>query len=258
MKNELKHILSQAGLNKVETAVFLANLETGSAAASAIAKVAGQNRVTAYEALKRLSKKGLVKIRAKKNSSVKYFVPESVEVLREKLEEKQQELGRTIELLASRKKEFDTLFTLIESKPEVLFYEGKEGIKTVLLDTLKQKPVELLSYASLESLESGYEDKFLQNYWNQRSALQIPARGILPGTQKTIEFFNAPKNQREMRRVRFLPEKFNFKNEVDIYGDSIGITSHAAGNEYGVIIRSKSMAENMRIIFEAMWEMLSS
>ena len=180
MKNELKHILSQAGLNKVETAVFLANLETGSAAASAIAKVAGQNRVTAYEALKRLSKKGLVKIRAKKNSSVKYFVPESVEVLREKLEEKQQELGRTIELLASRKKEFDTLFTLIESKPEVLFYEGKEGIKTVLLDTLKQKPVELLSYASLESLESGYEDKFLQNYWNQRSALQIPARGILP------------------------------------------------------------------------------
>ena len=61
-----------------------------------------------------------------------------------------------------------------------------------------------------------------------------------------------------MRRVRFLPEKFNFKNEVDIYGDSIGITSHAAGNEYGVIIRSKSMAENMRIIFEAMWEMLSS
>ena len=55
---QLKPILSQLDLNENDVKVFLAAFELGYAPASAIAKQAGLNRITAYEALKRLVKKG--------------------------------------------------------------------------------------------------------------------------------------------------------------------------------------------------------
>jgi hypothetical protein len=50
-------------------------------------------------------------------------------------------------------------------------------------------------------------------------------------------------------------ERYQFKNEIDIYGETIGITSHAKGNEHGIIIRSKSVAESMSAVFEALWSL---
>ena len=57
-----------------------------------------------------------------------------------------------------------------------------------------------------------------------------------------------------MRQIKFLPpESYKFKNEIDIYAENVGITSHEKGNEHGIIIRSRSVAESMRAVFETLW-----
>jgi sugar-specific transcriptional regulator TrmB len=254
MKKDIKELLSSLDLNPIEARVFMASLEVGSGPASTIAASAGLNRVTAYEALKRLSKKGFIKIRAKKNSSVKYFVPEDIAVIKEKLETKRMELDATIKKVDEFKDEFRAFFSTNEDKPTILFFEGKEGIKSVLQDTLRKRPKEILSFASAESLNEGFEDKFLENYWKKRVALSIPTRGILPASTNAKSIFHSERNQKEMRQLKFIsPDIFKFKNEIDIYGDNVGITSHAKGNEHGIVIRSKSIAESMRSVFEALW-----
>ncbi|MES2223800.1 MAG: helix-turn-helix domain-containing protein [Patescibacteria group bacterium] len=254
MKKEIKELLSSLDLNPIEARVFMASLEIGSGPASTISESAGLNRVTTYEALKRLSKKGFIKIRAKKNSSVKYFVPEDIDIIKEKLENKKDELTETIKKVDEFQDEFRAFFTVNEDKPTVLFFGGKEGIKSVLQDTLKQKPKEILSFASGESLEEGFEDKFLENYWKKRVNLSIPTRGILPSNTKFETRLHPERNKKELRELKFIsPDLFKFKNEIDIYGDNVGITSHAKGNEHGIVIRSKSIAESMKSVFEVLW-----
>ena len=252
--NRIKAILDKLDLTPIEKDVFIANFQLGSAAASVIAKKANVNRVSAYEALKRLSKKGLVKIRAKQNIRIKYFEVEDVGALESALEKRKENIENAIGDLHAIAPEMRSLKKGKADRPIVLFYEGVEGIKNVLLDTLAQKPQEIISFTSADFLHIGYDAPFLEKYWVKRTQMKIPSRGIMSGTPKAKAFFTEEKNRDQLRRVKFiLPERYNFENEIDIYDDNISITSLAKDNEYGVIIRSKSIAKGLRSIFELLW-----
>lgn len=252
--NNLKPILTQLGLNDIEADIYLAALEYGPAPASELAEQAGLNRITAYEALKRLSKKGLVKIRAKKGNGVKYFTAENISILKEKARDKKAEIKRVIEKLEEMEPQLRALASFGEAKPEVYFYEGREGIKNVLLDTINQNPQESLGFASADFLEIGFDKKFLEDYWAKRTTLKIPARGIMPKTPAALSLFTPERNRSEIRRVKFIPaENYPFQDEIEIYGDNVGIICMRPGNEHGVIIRSKSMADSFRSLFNLIW-----
>lgn len=254
MKVEIKKLLEQIGLNTIEVKAFLANLETGSAPATKIADKAGLNRVTSYEALKRLSKKGLVKIRAKKNTSIRYFEAEDIETIANQLEVKKTEIEEQITLTKKLKNDFCALYGFTSKKPEVFYYEGKEGIKNAILDTLKSEPKEILSFASAEDFSFAFDEKFLNTYWKKRAERGIHTRGIMPDTEKARAFYNSEKNQRDLRRAKFLPrQEYNFKNEIDIYDNTVSIISLEKGNEHAVIMRSKSIADGLRAVYETLW-----
>jgi len=253
----LKTTLTDLGLNPIEIKVFLANLELGPVPASNIAKTSGLNRVTAYEALKRLSKKGLVKIRAKSTKRTKYFEAEDIEVIQNQLERKQTDIVATLEKIDFIKDYFKSLYQPHHEKPLVLFYEGRDGIKNVLEDTLKQRPSEILSFVSAESLEVGFEEQYLKKYWQKRTQLKIPSRGIMAQTKRALELFTPEHNQKELRQIKFIKkEAFIFKNEIDIYGDNVSIIALKKGEEHGIIIRSRTIAESWRSMYEFLWQIL--
>lgn len=258
-RTEIKQFLADLDLNNAEISVYLVLLELGSAPASAIAKSAGLNRITAYEALRRLSAKGFVRIRAKKNNRTKYFVPAEYEDILVKLKEKHKHFSELIKKAELLKNEFEASFTFVEKKPVVLFYEGPNGVKEVLNDTLKNKTEQILSFASIESLESVFDQSFLSNYWKRRTDMGIPTRGIIPKTEKAIKEFSPDKNRQELRSLHFLPVNlYHFKNEIDIYNDNVGIMSLGKGKEYGIIIRSASIADSMKVVFETLWQLSDS
>lgn len=254
MKREINKILKQLGLNDIEKEVYLTTFEYGPAPASIIAKSAGLNRVTVYEALKRLSKMGYIKIRAKKDVNVKNFEAEDINVIKEKLIDKLQEVKNSLDKIEQIKPVFESIYHKKAEKPEVYFFEGKYGIKNVLNDTIKQKPKESIAFASADYLDIGFDKKFLNDYWHKRVALKIPARGIMPDTKKARAWFTTEKNQKELRKIKFIPAKYyDFKNEIEIYGNNIAIISMEKNNEHGVIVRSKSIAESLRSLFDFIW-----
>lgn len=256
IRGDIKDFLKELGLNAVESAVYVSALELGSGVASTIAKAAKLNRITTYEALQRLSKKGFIKIRAKKSDGVRYFIPEDISVIKEKLEEQKNKLETVIKRADTVQNELRAQFRFKEEKPIVLFYEGDESIREVLQDTIRQKPKEILSFSSIEAVREGFTLDFVQKYWDKRVSLRIPSRGIMQKTSEALTAFPPEKNRRELRSVRFLPpDLYHFTNEIDIYGDSVGITSAEKGNMHGIIIRSRSIAESMRAIFETLWQL---
>ena len=256
LQTEIRQVLDELGLTKPEIQVYLAALERGPASSSELAEAVGMNRVTTYEVLKRLSRKGFVKIRAKKNQRGRYFVPAEYGEIVERIKAKQTDLEHHLQQMKLLKNEFQSQFVRAEAKPVTLFYEGKEGIKAVLRDTLCSGAKEIVSFASAESLEEGFESTFLESYWQQRVSLGILTRGIIPKTNQAVERFNAERNRQELRDLRFLtPEQYHFANEIDIYDDTVGIISLSQENEHGIIIRSRSIAESFRAVFEALWLM---
>ncbi len=255
-KTVLKGILDQLGFNKNEILVYLANLELGSAPASKLAKAVGLNRVTAYEVLQRLSKQGLVSIHVKKGTSVKYFRVESIDSLEGKLEERRLRAEEQLQRLEDQKGALRELYQPSSDKPEVSFYQGKEGVKTVIMDTLAQKPKETLSFAS-GSAVVGFDPTFIQQYYDKRVAMKIPTKGIAPGAKVVKERFSEEVNRKELRQLRFLPAELDtLQHEIEIYGNNVAFTSMKPGDEHGIIIRSKTIAEAMREIHAALWERL--
>ena len=254
---EFSTILSQFSLNKIEQEVLLANLELGPAVASEIARQAGLNRVTSYEALKRLSKKGLVRIMAKKNRSVKYFVPADMADIEFRLQSQKQSVDTALKKLIILKPDLEYLFANHPEKPEIFFYEGIEGIKEAIYDTIKQKPKELLAFSNSENFNDVYGLDFLETYWEKRKAAGIISKGIIPKTKKALDFYNKERNQKDLRIVKYVPiDWYKFNDEIDTYGGNVAISSLQPGNEHTVIIRSKSIAAAVRTLFEMVWSLL--
>lgn len=252
----LKTTLEDLGLTKYEVAVYLANLELGSAPASKIAQKAKVNRITAYEALRRLSRRGLVRIHAKQGKSTKQFDVESVDVLIDKLQQTKEKTDANIDLLRANREALGKTYQHFSSKPDVAFYEGEEGIKTALMDTLKQKPTETLSFASGSSLLA-FDESFLQSYYNKRLAMKIPTKGIIPGTDAIKTRYSPEVNRKELRQLKFLDPKLDtLQHEIEIYGDNVAFLSLEQGNEHGIIVRSRTIAAAMREIFTTVWERL--
>lgn len=253
----LKDFLAELGLHKQEVAVFVAALQAGSAPASTIARLAGLERVTTYEILKRLSKKGFMKIRAKEGARIKHFVPEDLGEIKTRLERRVLEMQSSLGRIEEVKKEFATLYRSSTDKPLVLFYEGKEGVRSVLRDSLISQPKEILAMASSEWLSTIFsDDGTLEDYFKERVARKIPCRAIVDRAKETLAYFTKEHNARYLRSLRFIPQHlYDFRNEIDIYNDSVAITSLAKDAEHSVLIRSKSIADSMRSVFNALWSL---
>mgnify|MGYP003419418244 FL=1 len=253
-KGILKEIVQHIGLSEVEADVYIASVESGNGTASQISKIAGLQRITTYEVLKRLSTQGLVKIRVKSGTKVKYFLPVGLQEIKNKIQTKKTTLDESLSEIGNLSSFFATKLGKPSVKPEVLFYEGVDGVITAMHDTLDQNPKEILSFSSDKWLSSVFSKKFLKQYWDRRVSLKIKTRGIIPHEPDAVDYFNKSKNEKELREVRSLPkEQFGFKNEIDIYGNNICIVSLDEGKEHAIIIRNASLAESMKDVFEVLW-----
>lgn len=257
MLKDLKQFLIPLGLDQSEIDVFLAIAqEKGPQITSKIAKQSGHNRGSVYDVLRRLSEKGLVR-QVTTGKILKYEPVEPSAIFR-KLHEQKEEIEHQIRSFDHLRPELNAIFGTSPGQPSVSFHEGIEGIKNVLLDSIETPGVkEIISYVSADYLQTGFDQKFLDKYWRQRTELKIPSRGIMPGTEKAKSLFNPNRNISELRTLKFIaPEKYKFTNEIDIYGDRVAIISLDKNNLYGVIIKSQNMAETQRNIYELLWESL--
>ena len=242
MEQEYENILIDLGMRPQEAKIYLACLKMGQSTVTNIAEEAGIQRTFAYDILKDLMGKGIVsevEIRGKKHYSAI-----SVEQFKKLQEEKFKKFENAIP-------ELKVLEKTVGDRPKVQFFEGTEGLKAALYDTLNQpEGSEILSYASAEGFYSD-EPEFSARYIKDRVNKKISARSIVVDTPKTREYTS--KNAEQLRITRLVPaDKFPFTNEIDIYGNKVAIMS-LQGELLAVIIESESIAKTQRMIFELAW-----
>ena len=127
--------LTHLGLSQREIAIYQSLLELGPSSIRDLAQKSAVNRGSTYETLKVLVSKGIVNYLPKGKRRV--FQAEDPEKLLDLAEEKRQHLEQTLLALKT-----EIIPGLNQLKPEfssgnVRFYEGDDGVETVLRDILQ-------------------------------------------------------------------------------------------------------------------------
>ena len=232
--------LIRFGLNEKEARVYLANLETGAAKVSAIAKRSGLNRITTYDILERLLEHGLVSLVIKNGQKI--YTALDPKLFIERSKEKIKNLEKVLPLLKKLSSKTD--------HPRIEYFEGLNGVKQVYADTLKAK-TELLNYADsrlVREIWPEYDDEYVA----RRVREHIFLRGIAPHDEYGLKVVS--ENKSKHRDIRLVPGNiFNFANEINIYDDKVSIIS-LKNDLVGIIIENEDIANTQRSIFRMAWE----
>ncbi|MFA5926260.1 MAG: helix-turn-helix domain-containing protein [Parcubacteria group bacterium] len=234
--------LQDVGLNENEAKIYLAALELGQTTVSRIARKSGIKRTTVYLSLENLKEKGLISMVQTKGRSI--FYAEDPRNLERLMEERKERIAKLVPQLLA--------FTnIIDKNPQIRFFEGKEGIKEVLKDTLNYPDQEIQMLFSESYVNDFGEEFFSEFYRPERIKRKISARVLLPDNEQMRGL--VARDERELRRSKLLsPDLFKIKFEMMIYGGGkVNIISYK--EKFAMIIESLEINESFKSIFETMW-----
>ena len=238
--------LKEIGLNEKETKAYLALLELGDSLVSEIAKKTGINRSLLYTIMSDLEKKGMVSYILKNN--LRYYravePTKILSILKEKEKNFASILPELIKLYKPRKK-----------KPVVEILEGREGIKTILNDVLRQKKEWFAFNVPGKGPEIlGFK---VHSFEKERQKMRIKLNVVCVRTEEGIK---RGKQFSRMRytRVRYMPATYESPASNWIYGDRIVIIFWYKEFPFAIRIIDKNLAESYKNYFRVLWSTLST
>jgi len=242
-------VLVQAGLTPEQASLYEVLVKNGPLYASGASRKANISRPLGYKVLGELVAANLVE---KKDEPGKVAVFSAVHPL--KLKEFSE---KRVENLKSASKALDgTLgslisdFNLVSGKPGVRFFEGIEGVKAVLEDSLTAQD-EILTYADIESIEK-HISTINREYVKTREKFGIKKKGIAFDTPFTRNFLKgyAP-SVTEMKLIK--SDEKPFHTVMQIYDGKVSYITLSEENLIGVIIADKNIYEMHRDLFLYTW-----
>ncbi len=243
--SQLQSALAELGFTDKETKVYLALLSLGRGTVSAIARAAGINRTTGYNILDILVSKGLARVSGKEPKQE--YVAEAPDVIMRLLKEKISQYETQLKKAARLVPQLKTI-QRVADRPQVKFYEGKEGLIEVYEDTLtSHEPIR--AYATIDDMHRALPNYF-PKYYARRAKKGISIRGIVPRTPLAQE--RTQYNKAEKRQTALIPpDQYYFSPEINIYDNKVMIASWR--EKLGIIIESAEIADAMKKIYELAW-----
>lgn len=232
----MEKILSELGLSKNESKIYIALLKHGTSQLKDITKATVMYRQNALESLEKLHGKGLVAIAFEGKRRI--YTAVNPNRLKTILEEKEKKLESILpELLAA---------SSLTEKPKIDLLTGKEGLKTILNDeiTIGKTMHVIQSADTVEALAGTYLSISRERRWRAGITMKIIY------SKKDREFGEQTKKI-PRTQVRYLNENFG-PTTIDIYGNR---TVLIFGTEPNIIrITDREVAKRFLRFFEMAWE----
>lgn len=238
--------LKNIGLSDNEAKVYMAMLELGPSPVVEIARKAEVNRPTAYVQIESLKKKGLVSTQTKGKKHL--FIAESPEQIEFIIEREKNELERKAEEFKKFIPDLMSVFNVSGQKPQVRFFEGREGLMKIQDEFLKNKSKESISISSLDDIMNVFP-AHPQKYTPRRVQGGIKSRLIY--TSSKGPFLKS--DPALLREVKFVPQdKMPFSLDMSVYDDVVAI-ANLRGTISGIIIKNQNIADSFRNLFNFIW-----
>jgi len=248
-----KQLLS-IGLTKTQANVLDYLLENGENKASDIAKAVKQPRGAIYKALDELLKLGLIE-KIEKPREVARFRPLHPRRLEKVLEQRENALRQSKGTLEEILPNLISAFNLTVNRPGVKFYEGEEGFKKILYNTLSSK-TEVYMIINREALKN--QEKFREineEYKRRRIRAGIKKKilriGKLSADEKPSE---SDENYNRLTEIRYTEKEAEmFKASIQIYDNKVSYQIVEGDNLVSVLVEDKNIYLLHKTIFELLW-----
>lgn len=240
-----ENILSQAGLSENETAIYSLLLTAGACTAAEIATQTGVKRANVYYILEKLIEYGLVE-KTKKGKKT-FFHCEHPGKLKGFVEQRKKTIEQAEHVIDAALPSLLADFNLVNSKPGVYMFEGKEGVikayEELLDDGLRIDSIE--DSGEMKAFIPEYIPVFIQ----KRIRKKIANRVIAPSTN-TVNVTSA----KELRETHFVPvSKLPFTMDIKMTEQKVIMTTFKKNTAVGIIIIHPEIVRNFTVLFEFFW-----
>jgi len=248
----LEKNLEKAGLKPKEIKIYLAGIKAGPVLASYLSKKTGINRPNIYDNLKTLQEKGLVHTAGSKYNQ--RFVMEGPENLERFLERQKKQIDKKKEYLKMAIPEINAISSENASFPNIKFINDIEGIRNVMLDSLKCQNKEILGVIASKKFYDILGIDFVRDYVSKRIVEKIETKTIRLRSQESEENSIFSEHNEQLRKLRYIDEsKAGFSQSFIIYENNTFYISSKKEN-FGLLIESSEHSEMMKNIFNILWE----
>lgn len=239
----MKDILLDIGLSGKEADVYLLCIKHKEITASEISKISNESRTHTYDTINNLIKKGLIAYVIKNN--VKYFKAVNPERLLDYLKEKEakiKEEEKSVQELIPQLREIQSKVGKEETKIEI--YEGKEGLKSLLNDIIREGK-NFVTWGATTKVKEYIPDFVIQKYLNERKRKKIKARQLFTDFYGVLE---SPLSENKK-----LPKEFASPTTTLVYGDKVAIFLWTEVPKV-ILVQSKELAKSYKSYFELLWK----
>ena len=252
-KLTVQKLLIELGYTSAEAETYWALLNLESVSVRKVASYSGINRGTTYDAIKQLVRAGLVTTR--RVGERDYYSAESPEKIYDLIRDRRKELWHSQQRAQVLIPELLARKAMPQGRPLVKYYEGDEGVVTILRDVLQttarlENP-EYYVYSSLPLRQYLYRQ--FPEFTDQRIEENIAVKVIAIGEG------GDPASASERR---WLPNTDSDDTVISsytiIYGDKFALISISNDETpYGVVIEDSGTASMQRLLFDTLWARLA-
>lgn len=242
-----KDTLVKIGLTPDQALIYESMLKSGALPASRIALNVGIKRGLGYKVIEQLIVLGLVEKVGKAISLFKVTHPTK---LKELAENRAKEFETNQSALHGILGSMVSAYNLGQGKPNIQFYEGEEGIKKVLEDSLYSQE-EICSYADITTIQK-YAAKTNAWYVEKREKKGIKKRGILldtPEARAILKSYNQTVTNTRLIKIESAP----FESVTNIYDGKVAHITLTGDQMIGIIIEDQSLYKMQKALFDFTW-----
>ena len=246
-----EQFLNQIGLTKEQSVVYQALIQGGLIPARGITQKVGIKRGLVYKVLEQLIEMGLAEKRDNV-AKIALFSATHPNNLKNIIEKRNQEIKNAEVSLDSIMNKLTSDFNLVSGKPNVQFFEGMEGMKKVLEDSLSSQ-TEIYSYADIEAIQK-YIPDINADYVRKREKFNIKKKAVLLDTPFARTFLKD--YYKSVTDIRLIKTKSTpFQTVMQIYDNKVSYITLSDKEMIGVIIEDKHIYTMNRDLFDFNWEL---
>jgi sugar-specific transcriptional regulator TrmB len=245
-------LFESLGLGLRHASVYYALLKLGKVSVSRISKETGIPRSTIYELLSDLISKEIVTYVVGQAKAI-YMAepPQKLSKLIEKQIVKTASVKTDLEkYIPYMQSEFSNS---VESLPKVMFYQGDDGLATVLYDCFKSKEILAMcieKYPEINHMDD--EPTVIKEFVYELKRRKIRAKEIVQNSQANREYKEMFEN--DIHEIKLMKDELDINmTHVDkqIYDNKVAYLSW--DSKVGVIIEDAALANAERQIFMSLW-----